>query len=153
MRIEELQIREELELDVEKGLEEEIKQGIYRLALKLHRLYQHQKERTCKQSSSSSSSSSSSDHQTNKQGNMINARKKFLSELNINIKMEGGAVIQIKEIKKENDRLAPSPKHAQNVLRGKTRTPRTMKFDWVQSLRSNVVKANHKTRDKEPRKC
>ena len=45
MSAEELKIRDELERDVERDLEEEIKDGIYHLALRLHRLYQHQKER------------------------------------------------------------------------------------------------------------
>ncbi|KAL0396517.1 UNVERIFIED_CONTAM: hypothetical protein Scaly_0100100 [Sesamum calycinum] len=49
MSVEELKIREELERDVEKGLEEEIKDGIYRLALRLHRLYQHQKDSALRQ--------------------------------------------------------------------------------------------------------
>ncbi|KAK3011802.1 hypothetical protein RJ639_012503 [Escallonia herrerae] len=41
-------IRGELEMDVERDLDEEIKDGIYHLALQLHRLYQHQKERNDK---------------------------------------------------------------------------------------------------------
>ncbi|KAK3031136.1 hypothetical protein RJ639_035134 [Escallonia herrerae] len=46
MSAEELQICGELEMNVERGLEEEIKDGIYHFALRLHRLYQHQKERS-----------------------------------------------------------------------------------------------------------
>lgn len=45
MSADELNIFRELEKDVERDLEEEIKDGIYHLALRLHRLYQHQKER------------------------------------------------------------------------------------------------------------
>ncbi|PSS21486.1 Cysteine proteinase [Actinidia chinensis var. chinensis] len=46
MSAEELKIRKELEMDVERDLEAEIKDGIYHLALRLHRLYQHQKKKT-----------------------------------------------------------------------------------------------------------
>ncbi|PIM97311.1 hypothetical protein CDL12_30221 [Handroanthus impetiginosus] len=100
MSIEEVRIREELELDVENDLEEEIKDEIYHLAFKLHRLYQHQKERSL-----------------NQQGN---ARKKSLSEVNINIKMEGGTTIQIKEIKKQDPASARfTPTNVQKV-QGKT---------------------------------
>ncbi|KAK3032285.1 hypothetical protein RJ639_036242 [Escallonia herrerae] len=43
-----MEIRGELEMDVERDLEEEIKDEIYHLVLRLHRLYQHQKERSGK---------------------------------------------------------------------------------------------------------
>ncbi|KAL0431859.1 UNVERIFIED_CONTAM: hypothetical protein Sradi_0811900 [Sesamum radiatum] len=128
MSVEELKIREELERDVEKGLEEEIKDGIYRLALRLHRLYQHQKDSASKQKCDG----------RNEQGN---ARGKMLSEVNINIKMEGGTTIQIKEIKKEagrNDRCTrtPTPKHARKQESTASQSPRGVRFDWAQSLRS-----------------
>ncbi|KAG8373422.1 hypothetical protein BUALT_Bualt11G0022600 [Buddleja alternifolia] len=139
MSVEELKIREELEMDVERDLEEEIKDGIYRLALKLHRLYQHQKERTL-----------------NSQSDKQNERENLLSEVNINIKMEGGTTIQIKEIKKKEQGISrpnsiprPTPNPAQNV-QGKIGPPRMIKFDWEKSLRSgsNPLDINRKTEDK-----
>ncbi|KAK4430535.1 hypothetical protein Salat_1354200 [Sesamum alatum] len=128
MSVEELKIREELERDVEKGLEQEIKDGIYRLALRLHRLYQHQKDRALKQKCDG----------RNEQGN---ARRTMISEVNINIKMEGGTTIQIKEIKKEagrSDRCTPIPtrKHATKQENIDFQSPRGVRFDWAQSLRS-----------------
>ncbi|KAI3462109.1 hypothetical protein Pfo_018772 [Paulownia fortunei] len=144
MSAEELKIREELEREVENDLEGEIKDGIYHLALRLHKLYQHQKERTLKQSSD----------QQNEHGH---ARKKMLSEVNINIKLEGGTTIQIKEIKKGargSSRLIPipSPKQAQNVQGKIARpSPRSTKFDWTRSLRSggsNAFNVNTRTQDK-----
>ncbi|KAG5609124.1 hypothetical protein H5410_020405 [Solanum commersonii] len=80
----EMKIRGELERDVERDLEDEIKEGICQLALRLHRLYKHQEERNTRKSID--------DHGTN---------TKALSEVNINIKMEGGKKIEIKETKKE----------------------------------------------------
>ncbi|CAI9767029.1 unnamed protein product [Fraxinus pennsylvanica] len=114
MSIEELKIRNELENDVEQDLEEEIKDGIYHLALRLHRLYEHQKER-----------------HTNTETNPKSTRK-MLSEVNISIKMEGGTPIQIKEIKKQaniQEKTPPNPM---------TATPaNNKKFDWEKTLRSN----------------
>ncbi|KAL7094484.1 hypothetical protein ACP275_11G106200 [Erythranthe tilingii] len=146
MSIEEVKIREELEMEIEKNLEEEIKEGIYHFALKLHKFYQHQKEKRLKQYSSCD--------KPNEQGNFI-TREKIMSEVNITIKMEGENIIQIKEIKKEDEfgrgnfvpiNIIPSnPRHARNV-RGKKAPPvaRTVKFNWTDSLRSgsNVVKVN-----------
>ncbi|KAG8373423.1 hypothetical protein BUALT_Bualt11G0022700 [Buddleja alternifolia] len=71
MSSEELKIREELEIEVERNLEEEIKKGICHLALKLHKLYKHQ-----------------------------NDQSRLITEVNINMKMEGGTIIRIREIKK-----------------------------------------------------
>ncbi|KAL2246645.1 uncharacterized protein LOC105176423 [Sesamum indicum] len=146
MSVEELKIREELELDVEKGLEEEIKDGIYRLALRLHRLYQHQKDSASKQKCDG----------RNERGN---TRGKMLSEVNINIKMEGGTTIQIKEIKKEagrNDRCTriPTPKHARKQESIAFQSPRGVRFDWAQSLRtaSSPSHINRKIEEKHRHK-
>ncbi|XP_010531589.1 PREDICTED: uncharacterized protein LOC104807860 [Tarenaya hassleriana] len=79
----EQKIRDELEAEIEKNLEEEIKDGIYNLAVKLHRLYQQRREREA-----SDGSGGRPDGKT-------------LSEVNISIKMEGHTKIEIKETKKE----------------------------------------------------
>ncbi|XP_068643994.1 uncharacterized protein [Aristolochia californica] len=71
---EERKIRIELETKIEKGLEEELKQGICHLALRLHSLYQNQ------------------------EGN----RKNAFTELNVTVRMEGESKIEIFEIKKGN---------------------------------------------------
>ncbi|KAF5937520.1 hypothetical protein HYC85_025026 [Camellia sinensis] len=116
---EELKIRCELEMEVERDLEAEIKDGIYHLALRLHRLYQHQKERN--------------------QERMNN--KTLYAEVNINIRLEGGTKIEIKEIKKDivarehGQPLAPiRSEDTQGVMRGSN----AKNFDWAKSLRSEA---------------
>ncbi|KAM3338564.1 hypothetical protein P3S68_030650 [Capsicum galapagoense] len=123
MNSNEMKIRGELERDVERDLEDEIKEGICQLALRLHRLYKHQEERN-------NTKKAIDDHGT--RDNARGTSAKTLSEVNINIKMEGGTKIEIKEIKKEARRR--SFKVSSNVQRMvNTRPP---KFDWTQSLRS-----------------
>ncbi|KDP29746.1 hypothetical protein JCGZ_18681 [Jatropha curcas] len=123
MSTEELKIRGELEMDIENDLEQELKDGIYHLALRLHRLYQQQKERNKRETSES--------HQERS--------NKILSEINISIKLEGGTKIEIKETKKEashqkginnRPRTAKSDQVFQGLLDSK-------KFDWERSLRSS----------------
>lgn len=107
---EELKIRGELEMDIERDLEEEIKEEIYHLALRLHRLYHHQKERNGE--------------------TQMNERRRTLSEVNINIKMEGGTKIEIKEIKREAREKGMSRlKNTRGVHVD------DQKFDWTKSLR------------------
>lgn len=87
MSVEELTIRGDLEMGVERDLEEEIKDAIYHQALKLHQLYQHKKPK----------------HFDQKE--QIKNTREYMSELNINIRMEGGTIIQVKEIKKDGSRI------------------------------------------------
>ncbi|KAG5609129.1 hypothetical protein H5410_020410 [Solanum commersonii] len=119
----EMKIRGELERDVERDLEDEIKEGICQLALRLHRLYKHQEERNTRKSID--------DHGT--RDNTRGTNTKALSEVNINIKMEGGTKIEIKETKKEARR--PISNKALNNMQRMVST-RPPKFDWTQSLRS-----------------
>ncbi|KAA8546743.1 hypothetical protein F0562_003172 [Nyssa sinensis] len=122
MSAEELKIRGELELEIERDLEAEIKDGIYQLALRLHRLYHHQKERNARELSESG----------NKNHGM---KSKILSEVNISIKMEGGTRIEVQEIKKEapaNGR--PRTSRSEN-MQGMV-AAEAKKFDWVKTLRS-----------------
>ncbi|KAI6707433.1 hypothetical protein NL676_010395 [Syzygium grande] len=132
---EESRIRGQLELDVERDLEEEIKEGIYRLSLQLHRLYQHKKERVSR--ASQSAQSVAKDRQR--------VEEKLVSEVNISIKMEGGTKVEIRETKREAKRDKPWPRmasampnsncHANNNKHG-TIVRRGKKFDWATSLRS-----------------
>ncbi|XP_027180133.1 uncharacterized protein LOC113778829 [Coffea eugenioides] len=128
MSAEELKIRGELEMDVERELEEEIKEGICHLAFRLQRLYQQQKERNAKELSKLGIKG----HQ---QGN---ASSKILSEVNINIRMEGGTKIEIKEIKKQPGGNRMSTLKSESTVRGGIRpaTDSAKKFDWAKSLRS-----------------
>ncbi|CAL0314105.1 unnamed protein product [Lupinus luteus] len=110
--IEELKIKNELEIEIERYLEEEIKESIYHLALKLHQIYQQRKERKNKEASKS----------------------KALSEVNISIRIEGGTNIEIKDINKEvaergYSRSTSRPKNVKvaNAFRNN-------KFDWVKNL-------------------
>lgn len=132
---EESRIRGELELDVERDLEEEIKDGMYRLALQLHRLYRHQKERISRAPRSAQSAAK------NRRG----IEEKSVSEVNISIKMEGGTKVEIRETKREATRDKTRPRtalatpnsncHSNNEEHG-TIVRRGKKFDWANSLRS-----------------
>lgn len=110
---EELKIRKELESEIEGELEEEIKDEIFGLAIRLHRLYQHQKERT------------------------LGCNKMF-SEVNICIKMEGGTKIEIKEMKK----MKKNADRRVNVMKPMLvsscidKNDKKKKFNWAESLRS-----------------
>ncbi|OMO72996.1 hypothetical protein COLO4_27337 [Corchorus olitorius] len=128
MSEEEWKIRGELESDIERELEEEIKDGIYHMALRLHRLYQHKRERKL---FGQSTKSESGGHK----------KDKALSEVNISIKMEGGTKIEIKETKKEE-----GPKYLLPPRSSSSRSSRSnnnvigngsngKKFDWAKSLR------------------
>ncbi|PON34550.1 hypothetical protein PanWU01x14_343360 [Parasponia andersonii] len=122
-----MKIRHELEVDVERDLEEELKEGIYHLALRLNRLYQHRKERTKRE---------------NESAGVKFAQEETFSEVNINIKMEGGTKIEIKETKKNDhhDRQELSRDHKIRPQSSRTRllmSRKSKKFDWVNSLRSD----------------
>ncbi|KAK7252421.1 hypothetical protein RIF29_36347 [Crotalaria pallida] len=117
---EELKIRSELEIEIERLLEEEIKESIYHLALKLHQIYQQRKERKTKEATES----------------------KALSEVNISIRMEGGTKIEIKEVNKEvtergYSRSNSRPENVKAFSGNKY-------FDWVKTLRggSSPVSVN-----------
>ncbi|XP_019185317.1 PREDICTED: uncharacterized protein LOC109180280 [Ipomoea nil] len=114
---EEKKIWGELERDVERELEEEIKDGICKLALRLHRLYSDRKERNNNNNGANSDDS------------------KTLSEVSINIRMEGGTKIEIKEIKKEA-RRSSTRRGAITVAPPPPPPPRGQKFDWPNTLRS-----------------
>ncbi|XP_021802444.1 uncharacterized protein LOC110746523 [Prunus avium] len=129
---EELKIRSEVEMDIERDLEEEIKDGICHLALRLHRLYQHQKERR----SSYAAALAARDERK---------MEKAFCEVNINIKMEGGTKIEIKETKKPAppDQKGSGPNwsgsRSENYVQPFVKMARnSKKFDWAKTLRSNV---------------
>ncbi|KAM1179910.1 hypothetical protein ACFX13_019369 [Malus domestica] len=136
---EELKIRSEVEMEIEKNLEEEIKDGICHLALRLQRLYQHQKERRSAATN----------------GRRSNNNKAFC-EVNINIKMEGGTKIEIKETKKPApERGCPnwtssgiSERSYQQVTK---MASNTKKFDWAKSLRSSAGPALVTNKNSGPR--
>ncbi|KFK30401.1 hypothetical protein AALP_AA7G256300 [Arabis alpina] len=90
---EEERIRDELEMEIERNLEGEFKDGIYNLALKLRRLYEQRRER--------------------EESFDVSMRKsKRVLEVNISIKMEGDTKIEITEGKKEVD--IDKPKKLEN---------------------------------------
>ncbi|CAJ1931335.1 unnamed protein product [Sphenostylis stenocarpa] len=109
---EELKIRSELGMEIEKDLEEEIKEGIYHLALRLHRIYQERKEKSAKETFEPD-----------------NNRARALSEVNISIRMEGRTKVEIKEVNNEEAVKKGCPySRPQNVREVK-------KVDWVKTLR------------------
>ncbi|XP_042509492.1 uncharacterized protein LOC122085118 [Macadamia integrifolia] len=125
MSNEEWKIRAELEADIEKDLEEEIKDGIRHLAFRLHRLYQHQRDRNERESSRGG----------NKTGSVFN--KKTFSEVNITIKMEGDSKIEINEIKKvAHEKHQPRTTSSSEGKQGNVFPGNTKKFNWVDTLRS-----------------
>ncbi|XP_057443629.1 uncharacterized protein LOC130735747 [Lotus japonicus] len=120
---EELKIRSELGMKIERDLEEEIKEGIYNLALRLHRILQQRKERDAKEASE------------------LDNRTRALSEVKINIRMEGETKIEIKEVSKE-----PAEKgcHSPQGCRPKNNVKAVKKVDWEKTLRagSSLVSVN-----------
>ncbi|XAR62501.1 hypothetical protein NMG60_11017274 [Bertholletia excelsa] len=120
--MEELKIREELQIEVERDLEAEIKDEIYHLAFRLHRLYQHQNKRI---NATKQLSDSGQEGKTQ--------RKSRLSEVNISIRMEGETKIEIREIKKDGRPRTSSTRSEH--MPGKTGSS-GKKFNWAGSLRS-----------------
>lgn len=129
--VEEMGIRRDFE-------EETIKERIYHLALRLHRLYQQQREK----------------------------KNKTLLEVNISIKMEGVANIEIKETKKEDHddheiRVRPRTARSENMMMMQLQPAvlpkkvnannNTKKFDWVKSLRSNAAPVGNMQQHKTSR--
>ncbi|TKY69928.1 hypothetical protein E2542_SST06212 [Spatholobus suberectus] len=104
-------------MEIERDLEEEIKEGIYHLALQLHRIYQERKERSAKGASE-----------------LDNNRATAVSEVNIiSIRMEGTTKVEIKEVNKGASEKGcpynPQNYRSQNMKEVK-------KVDWVKTLRT-----------------
>lgn len=117
-----MKIRGELEMEIERDLEEEIKDGIYLLALRLHRLYQQQKERNARESLLDNES--------------VGRKKKILSEVNIIIRMDGGTKIEIKETKKEAPARRRTQASATQVTLGMPAPADIGEgYGWTKSLR------------------
>ncbi|KAF8406076.1 hypothetical protein HHK36_008156 [Tetracentron sinense] len=125
MSNEELKIRGELEMDIERDLEEEIKDGICRLALRLQRLYQHQRGR---------SATTSSAHSTEVLSGLKNSK---FSKVNITIRMEGKSKIEINKIKKVDHKRGRLWTAKSEDKQGEL-SPGAKKFDWVTTLRSGT---------------
>uniref|UniRef100_A0A0E0M735 Uncharacterized protein n=1 Tax=Oryza punctata TaxID=4537 RepID=A0A0E0M735_ORYPU len=87
---EELQIRDELEADIEEDLEREIIDDMCRLARHLQRLYQHRDLRELTGSA------------TNYQMPLYHTRTKVLSEINIMINLDGQCKINITKIEQDD---------------------------------------------------
>lgn len=141
MSAEELKIRRELEMDVEKELAAEIKDEICNLSLRLIQLYQQQKEREEKEIS-----------QIGKHIQLADPKNKALSEVNINIRMQGGTEVKIEEAKKNARKTSPKPNLSSKVetnapkpsklseenTRRRVVSESRKKFDWVKTLRSGT---------------
>ncbi|XP_058078136.1 uncharacterized protein LOC131226497 [Magnolia sinica] len=125
MSSEELKIRAELECEVERDLEEEIKDGICHLALRLHRLYQHQKEIGARHSSTKGAEFQNE------------ARDVTFTEVNITIRIEGGSKFEVHESKKEICNKGYTQNKRLEDKKGKM-GPSTKKFDWERTLRSGT---------------
>ncbi|CAK8537156.1 unnamed protein product [Lathyrus sativus] len=109
---EELKIRSELAKKIEKDLEEEIKEGIYNLARRLNQIFQQRKEREAKEAAF----------------DKVNNKTRALSKVIINIGIEGGTKIEIKEVNKE-------AKERRCDYRSKKCLKEVKEIDWERSLR------------------
>ncbi|KAK1370852.1 hypothetical protein POM88_036944 [Heracleum sosnowskyi] len=138
MSAEELKIRRELEMDVEKELAAEIKDEICNLSLRLIQLYQQQKEREDRELS-----------QMSKQIQLADPNNKALSEVNINIRMQGGTEVHITEadvrktcpkprISSKAETNAPKPSKLSEENTRRRIVSSRKKFDWVKTLRSGT---------------
>lgn len=135
MSAEELKIRRELEMDVEKELAAEIKDEICNLSLRLIQLYQQQEERENKEFA-----------QIGKHIQVADTKNKALSEVNINIRMQGGTEVEIEEAKKTVRKTSPKPKLSalkssklsEENTRRRVVSDSRKKFDWVKTLRSGT---------------
>ncbi|XVF61537.1 hypothetical protein PTKIN_Ptkin08bG0137500 [Pterospermum kingtungense] len=116
-------IRGGIENDIDRDSEEEIKEGIYHLALRLHRLYQHKRE---------------SDYAHQDISESGDTKDKTLSEVNISIKMEGGIKIEIKQTKKD---LPPRSSRSNKINTQLVHGFDGKKFDWAKSLRAETDSA------------
>lgn len=142
MSAEELKIRRELEMEVEKELAAEIKDEICNLSLRLIQLYQQQKEREDKEFSQIGKKIPLADHPKNE----------ALAEVNINIKMEGRTKVDTNKEAGENvGKTCPKPRTSSKI---ETNAPKSSKlseentrrrisdsrkkFDWVKTLRSGT---------------
>lgn len=134
----ELKIRQELEREIERDLEEELKEGIYHFAVRLHRLYQQQKERNDAREYGAKRA---------KEEKM----KKAFSEININIKMKGGTKIEIKETKlkaktqerSKNTSGSQSSRSDYNMMQSMKVIKSKKNIDWVNTLRSSTCNDHH----------
>lgn len=152
MSAEELKIRRELEMEVEKELAAEIKDEICNLSLRLIQLYEQQKQREDGEFS-----------QLGKKIQLADPKNKALSEVNINIRMQGETEVEIEEPTKSVRKTWPKPRRSSKV---ETNAPKASKlseentrrrivsdsgkkFDWVKTLRSSNA-ASHQ--QKVPKK-
>ncbi|XP_077214284.1 uncharacterized protein LOC143849121 isoform X2 [Tasmannia lanceolata] len=122
---EELKIRGELEIEVERDLEEEIKDDIIHLALRLHRLYQHQKDRDMRDQTTFSGEPQSK------------IKSSIFTEVSITIRMEAGSKVEIHETKKEI-REKGRLKNIKLDYKQSNMSPNAKEFNWERTLRSGT---------------
>ncbi|XP_045809508.1 uncharacterized protein LOC123903873 isoform X1 [Trifolium pratense] len=108
---EELKIRSELAIKIERDLENEIKEGLCNLARRLHRIFQQRKLREAKEEACK-----------------VDNKIRELSEVIIRIRIEGGTKIEIKEVKKEANEKGGN-------FGQKKCLKEVKKIDWEKSLR------------------
>lgn len=121
MSLEELRIRGELEKDIERELEKEIKDGICGLALRLHRLYHHDQKKMAERK------------------NRLLSHEEVISIIINIVRSEGHdheTRIEVKEMIKKNIQEKTGGggnlvHHQKNIV------PKSKKFDWTKSLRSS----------------
>jgi hypothetical protein len=112
---EELKIRSELAMKIERDLEEEINEDLHNLACRLHQIFQQGKLRNTK-------------------GAACDNKIRALSDVIIRMRIEGGSKIEIKEVSKEANEKGCS-------FRPSFRPKKSFKevkniIDWEKSLRT-----------------
>ncbi|KAI3856990.1 hypothetical protein MKX03_019050 [Papaver bracteatum] len=128
MSKEEMEIRMELEREIENDLQQEIENGMHNLALRLHQLYKHRRERNVRSF----------------QGSKIKIAMFSNSGMSLRINLEEEPPNNVKEVKNRNlDKVPRSRKHCEDE-KSKQFHNRNMKiFVRVNILRLSSSKARN----------
>ncbi|RZC51048.1 hypothetical protein C5167_019470 [Papaver somniferum] len=125
MSKEEVEIRMELEREIENDLQQEIENGMHNLALRLHQLYKHRRERNV----------------TSFEGSKIKIAMFSNSGMSLRINLEEEPPNNVQEVKNRNLEKVPRSKNYCKDEKGKQFDNRNMKnFDRVNALRLSPSK-------------
>ncbi|KAI3928665.1 hypothetical protein MKW98_024266 [Papaver atlanticum] len=128
MSKEEMEIRMELEREIENDLQQEIENGMHNLALRLHQLYKHRRERNV----------------TSFEGSKIKIAMFSNSGMSLRINLEEEPPNNVKEMENRNLDKVPRAKNYCKDEKSKHFHNRNMKnFDSVNTLRSSPSKARN----------
>ncbi|XP_026453010.1 uncharacterized protein LOC113353716 [Papaver somniferum] len=125
---EEMEIRMELEREIENDLQQEIENGMHNLALRLHQLYKHRRERNV----------------TSFEGSKIKIAMFSNSGMSLRINLEEEPTVNGKEVKNRNlDKVPRSGKHCKDEKSKQLHNRDMRNFDRVNTLRLSPSKARN----------